>query len=421
MNSCKAIIHLILIALVTAGGLSVSGQTTHVVKRDVSQTKLVEKRHARETKASAKDSKDENDAAAEAEQPVERTIAAEVNVAVKVCVASGSITVRGWDRQEVRARSTDVAELELQHEGTPAKKIQLLIADKAEGPKRTTTCLSFSDVDLDVPRGATVQLQTRDGDIKIADVATAYVNTQNGDVTIERASVAVDAGTIGGLISLKDSKGGVNLHSVGGNIDALNVRPIEAGDIFDASSVGGDITLEQVGHAKLNARSLNGSVTMTGPLAREGHYGFRTISGDVTLALPADSSFRLNAKFSQHSDLITDFPLRLLNYSTAPWSPAAKGPTPAPAVGPRPVPLPGNPAPAPAPSESIKPAPAETAAGASAPELPDEPAKAAKMKGPKVVRMAEGFASRHIEGTCGSGDAMIDVGSFSGTIHLKKL
>jgi hypothetical protein len=325
----------------------------------------------------------------------------------------------------VRARSTDVAELELQHEGAPAKKIQLLIADKAEGPKRTTTCLSFSDVDLDVPRGATVQLQTRDGDIKITDVATAYVNTQNGDVTIERASVAVDAGTIGGVISLKDSKGGVNLHSVGGNIDALNVRPIEAGDIFDASSVGGDITLEQVGHARLNARSLNGSVTMTGPLAREGHYGFRTISGDVTLALPAESSFRLSAKFSQHSELITDFPLKLMNYSTAPWSPApAKGPTPAPAAGPRPAAAPGNPAPAPATPESIKPPPpAEKVAEASAAELPDEPAtiKAAKMKGPKVVRMPEGFASRHIEGTCGSGDAMIDIGSFSGTIHLKKL
>ena len=111
MNSCKAIIHLILIALVTASGLSVSGQTKRVAKREVAETKLAEKRHAQETKESAKEGKDESEAAEEAEQPVERTLAAEANVAVKVCVASGSITVRGWERPEVRARSTDLAEL----------------------------------------------------------------------------------------------------------------------------------------------------------------------------------------------------------------------------------------------------------------------------------------------------------------------
>src|SRR6266850_57127 len=98
----------------------------------------------------------------EPDQQVERKLAADANVSVRVCVQSGSITVHG--------------------------------------PGRTTSCLSFSDVELNVPRGATVQLQTRDGDIRTSDVATAYVNTQNGDVSIERASKAVDAGTIGGVI-----------------------------------------------------------------------------------------------------------------------------------------------------------------------------------------------------------------------------
>src|SRR2546430_1533027 len=146
----------------------------------------------------------------EPEQQVERKLAVDANVSVRVCVQSGSITVRGWDKNEVRARSTDVAEIELQHDSEPAKKIQLLIADKAQGPGRTTSCLSFSDVELDVPRGATVQLQTRDGDISTSDVATVYVNTQNGDVSIERASKAVDAGTIGGVISVRNSSGCIN-------------------------------------------------------------------------------------------------------------------------------------------------------------------------------------------------------------------
>ena len=334
-------------------------------------------------------------------------------------MASGSITVHGWDRKEVRARSTDVAEIEFQHEGEPARKIQLLIADKAQGPGRTTSCLSFSDVEMDVPHGATVQLQTRDGDISVEDVATAYVNTQNGDVRIEHASKAVDVGTIGGEISLRESSGGVNLHSVGGNIEVSGIRPGEATDIFDASSVGGDITLEQVAHARLNARSLNGSLRMIGALAHDGHYGFKTISGDVTLELPGNSSFKISARLSRNAEMITDFPLTLMSYSTASASPLPKV-----AVTPRPdaAPLPESKTASP-PATTATPAPLIDIVSPAPPAEPQAgPPKAPdKVKGPKAPRVViEGYPLRRLDGICGSGDALIDVGSFSGTVHLKK-
>lgn len=348
-------------------------------------------------------------------QQVVRTIATTANVAVKVCVTSGSITVHGWERNEVRARSTDVAEIEFQHDGEPANKLQLLIADKAQGTGRTTSCLSFSDVEMNVPRGATVQLQTRDGDIKVADVSTAYVSTQSGDVTIERVSKAVDAATMGGVISLKDSSGGFNLHSVGGNIEASGVRPSEASDVFDARSLGGDIVLDQVAHARLNARSLNGSLSMTGRLAHDGHYDFNTISGDVTLVLPADSSFKISARLSQKAEVITDFPITLKSYSSAP----ANGPEKvAPLPGPDAVMAPG-PAPSPQPPW---PDASSLAAAVSPVDPPAETQKgAAKMKGVKVPRVVVvGYPLRRLDGVCGTGDSMIDIGSFSGTVHIKK-
>jgi len=421
MNLSKGMMLTILAAFLAALCMTASGQTvthTRTVKRT---TRAFEKREAKNSEEAKAE-----EAGEPTEQPVERTIAADANVAVKVCVASGSITVHGWDRKEVRARSTDVAEIEFQHDGEPARKIQLLIADKAQGPGRTTTCLSFSDVEMDVPRGATVQLQTRDGDINIADVATAYVNTQNGDILIERASKAVDAGTIGGVILVKDSGGGLNLHSVGGNIEATNVRPNEASDIFDASSVGGDITLEQVGHAKLNARSLNGSLSMTGPLAHDGHYGLKTTSGDVTLSLPANSSFRVSARLSRDAEFITDFPITLMSYSSAPWGPMpAKGPSPSPE--PKPGAWPSSsatPSPGSAP-RAVPPGPAtpaEQTAPASAPEDPDDlPKVVAKIKVGKLPKVAvDVYPLRRLDGTCGSGDATLDIGSFSGTVHLKK-
>src|SRR6266571_2936112 len=67
-------------------------------------------------------------------QSVERTVAADPNVLLSLCLMSGSIKVHGWNRNQVRARSSDAAEIELRRTGTPndsdpAKKLTLLIMD----------------------------------------------------------------------------------------------------------------------------------------------------------------------------------------------------------------------------------------------------------------------------------------------------
>jgi len=333
---------------------------------------------------------------------IERTIAADANVSVSACLLSGSIKVHGWDRKEVRARSLDAADIEFRRadestNGSLARKIELLIADKAQGRGHTNTCESYSEIEVDVPRGAIVQLQTRDGEINVFEVATVYVSTQNGDISIDRAMKTVDAGTIGGSITLKNSSGRVNLHSAGGSIEATDVRPAEAGDSFEAASVGGEITLDRVSHVQLNAHTLNGSLCVTGPLAHGGRYGFRTISGDLTLTLPANSSFKLSAKFSQQAEIITDFPITLATFSTARTSPPPK------------------PGAAPAPSPGAGSDHAAGKKGNSAPVV----AKVKTNKGTVVVDLST-FALRRLEGIHGTGDALLELSSFSGTIHLRK-
>ena len=336
---------------------------------------------------------------------IERTIAADANVSVSACVMSGSIKVHGWDRKEVRARSLDAAEIEFRridetNDAGPARKIELLISDKAQGPRHANPCESFSEIELDVPRGATVQLQTRDGEINVFEVSTVYASTQNGDVNIDRASKTVDAGTIGGSIMLKNSSGRVNLHSAGGSIEAIDVRPAETGDSFEAASLGGDITLERIGHVQLNGHTLNGSLCVTGPLAHGARYSFRTISGDLTLTLPADSSFKVSAKFSHGADIITDFPLTVTKLGSPEPSPAAKANAAHPAANP-------------------KPSPAASPKDDDPPVVARVPVITKTQKGTVVVDLSK-FALRRIEGIHGSGDATIELASFSGTIHLRK-
>lgn len=338
-------------------------------------------------------------------QKIERTIAVDPTVAVSLCVMSGNITVRGWDRNEVVARSADAVQIDLRkpQELMPVgsvKKLEVMVFNKPEEQKSQGKCQAYSDVDLNVPRGATVLVQTRDGDISIAEVASAYAGTQNGDIEVEQVSRSIEVGSIGGSICLKDSTGRVSISSAGGTVDATNLSPVDVADTIDVVTTSGDITLSQVTHKQINTKTVSGNLTLSGPLAAAGRYWFNSFSGDVTLALPANSSFKLLAKVSEDGEIITDFPLTLTQISAAASSEAtvavAPQPPDPPAATPKPDPVSGTPKVAPSVKVHVKPVITVTPV-------------------PKVA-----FSMRRVTGTHGTGDATISVASFSGTLRLEQ-
>ena len=58
------------------------------------------------------------DVAEEGQTPAERTVAADPDVTVTLCVGTGDVVVRGWERREVRARA-HVARVELRRQANP--------------------------------------------------------------------------------------------------------------------------------------------------------------------------------------------------------------------------------------------------------------------------------------------------------------
>lgn len=332
---------------------------------------------------------------------IDRKSPADSQVSVSVCISSGSIKVKGWDRNEVHAYSVEAGDIELRRKDDgagPAKKLEVRVRDSEADSTAGNPCEAYSDLELDVPHGATVQLKTRDSDIEVAGVAVVFAETQNGDVSIERVTKLVEASSLGGGISLKESRGRVLLHSASGSIDATDVRPSDPSDTFEARSLGGDITLDHVTHVQLAANTLNGGLCVTGPLASGGRYNFRTMSGDMTLTMPENSSFQLSARYSQQAEIITEFPITVLSQGNA------------------------KPAPVPAPAPTAKPAP-PTPPVVSGPIVvevkPEVTAKVKTKKGTVVVDLA-GLSLRRLEGIHGSGDAKLELASFSGTIHLHK-
>ena len=379
-----------------------------------------------------------------------RSTSAQPNVVVSLCMLSGNVDVRGWEKNEVSAQSPDTTQIQVRRaEAEPAlaTKVEISVFDVSASPRTRANCQSSSNVELMVPRGATVHIQSRDGDISIAEVAVAYAGSQNGTITLERVTQAAEAGSIGGDIYIKDSSGRIDLNTIGGAVEVTNVRPVDPRDIFEVVTVSGDVELMQVGHSQLNVRTVNGNMRLTGPLQRDGRYGINTMSGDVTLALPANASFRLNAKVSSGGDIITDFPLTLLSQSVSeaqpkqpknkksPTSPAQPAqvstpsrlskpsvqgnpPRPGPVNTPQPVSSPSTPSPRTPTSPPHAPEEVE-------PPSEPEPVVVVKLKptvGEKHVVRVDPFAAtlRRVSAICGTGDALISVASFSGTLHLQK-
>jgi len=322
-------------------------------------------------------------------EKIEKSIPVEAQAVVTLCVSSGTLTVRGWEKSELRVRSSDAVQIDfrridkIKDTSKPATRVDVMVREKSAFPNPRLDCQALANVEMEVPSGATVQVQTRDGDITITGVASAYAGSQNGDIRIERATKLIEAGSVGGSISLRDSTGRVNLSSAGGGVEAINVRAASDEDTFEVGTVSGDIQLERVGNSKVMAKTVNGTVIMSGPLAKSGNYAFTNMTGDLVLALPADASFQLNAKVSEKHDIVSDFKLKYL----------------------------AEPAPAP-PAPAVKPAPTKAQPKGGPVVAPIIVAR------PAVVAP---YALRRVTAVCGSGDATISVASFGGTVHLKKL
>lgn len=255
----------------------------------------------------------------DAAQRAERTLAAEPNVVVILCLESGNIVVRGSERREVRARSGDVKRIELRRADAtvspnPAARIEVLMSDiEGENRARYIGCNARGNIQLDVPRGAVLQLRSRNGDIDITEVAEVQIDTQNGDINLQRVLKVIEASTISGSISLLNSTGRVRLHSISGEVNAENICTAETGDDFIVKSLSGDITLSRICHTRVEAVTVNGDVSMDGPLARGGRYAFKTTSGDVTLTMPGDASFQVEAKVHAGGEIITNFPIKQMS------------------------------------------------------------------------------------------------------------
>jgi len=126
-------------------------------------------------------------------------------------------------------------------------------------------------VTVTVPAGCPIQLGVVSASAVVCGLSSgASVKGVSGEITLDGVTGEVQADTVSGALEGRDVDGAVRF-----------------------KSVSGDLTLADGSLSLLEADNINGQIAADVSLAATGAMRISTISGDVTLRLPADSDARV--------------------------------------------------------------------------------------------------------------------------------
>jgi len=249
----------------------------------------------------------------------EKSLKVDARVNISMCVITGNVKINGWDRNEVRIFVNEGSNININVRAKDRKSEQPILVDVTalnstdakhkKMPMLASECIWGSEIEIDAPHDAALTIKGDETSINIDSIRKAWVKNAGGNITLRNIAERVDALTYEGNVTVNDSAGVINLESSSGNILAFNVSPAEIGDSFKAKTASGKIFLQQIEQRQIEVNSISGAVMYTGKLVSGGLYSFSTSNGAITLAIPADSSSKLNASYG-YGQFNCDFQLK---------------------------------------------------------------------------------------------------------------
>jgi hypothetical protein len=238
--------------------------------------------------------------AAPMQQQTDTTFAVSRNGRLELENHRGSVTVRGWDRQEIRlrARHPDRTRIRIADRGS----VVHVEADARYGPPDRVT------YEIDVPKTYSLSLEGIDLVVDIQDVgAGVEVETVNGAIRLRGGS---------GRINLESTQGSITIEGTSGRIIAETVNEAirisnSSGDI-NAGTVNGPIVLTGMRANSVEASTVNGSVSYDGVISSSGRYHLSTHNGQVEVAVPENTNATVSIA-TYNGRFETDFPVQIRN------------------------------------------------------------------------------------------------------------
>lgn len=231
--------------------------------------------------------------AAWAEQTIDKRAPAQAAGEVEVSNVAGSVSISGWDRNEVHVTGTlgdDVERLEFVSNG--GRTLIKVIAERRGhwGGGDIDTELSIR-----VPKASRLDVNNVSADVSVKGVTGPQrLQTVSGEVSTEVGREDVEVKTVSGDVSLRgqNQAGVLTVTTVSGNINASRI----AGEVT-ANSTSGEIELSLDKLSRARVRTVSGDLSLSGALAPKANVDTETISGETRLDLRG----KVNAEFDIQS------------------------------------------------------------------------------------------------------------------------
>jgi DUF4097 and DUF4098 domain-containing protein YvlB len=215
--------------------------------------------------------------------PVNRTVNADANGEVEISNVSGTIDVRGWDRNEVQVSGhlgEDVERLDVETSGGHTLvKVVLPRGRNSDGE---------AVLEIRVPKMSTVEVSAVSADVSSKGVlGTQRLKSVSGEVTADISSPDSEVRSVSGDVTVRGNGkvSTLRLSSVSGNIDLMN-----AAGKLDLVTVSGDARVTMGETSEVRARTTSGNFNLTAKLTNNGRVDTESVSGEITLNVSAPGS-----------------------------------------------------------------------------------------------------------------------------------
>ncbi len=246
----------------------------------------------------------------------ERSIKVDPNVNLSLCVGEGSLTVNGWNRNEVRifvskgSKFSFRVQMKSPKTGEPALILAVSEAEAKNKAGSWSECLHGEEIEIDAPPGAVVNLKGQETTTVVDGIRRVSIKNAGGDISIRNVSAGVSAVTYNGDLTVEQSSGPMSLETTRGNILAFDVGPSEIGDLFKAKTSSGAISVQKLQFRQTEINSISGTVVYNGEIQTGGSYSFGTSNGTIRLTLPLDSACTIWASYGGAFN--SEFPLKIM-------------------------------------------------------------------------------------------------------------
>lgn len=223
-------------------------------------------------------------AAAAGDVPVERRVAADANGEVVISNVSGSVDVRGWDRNEILVTGRlgeDVERLDVETSG--GRTIIKVVLPRGRASD------SDAELDIQVPRGSRVEASVVSADLSSRGVlGQQRLKSVSGEITADIAGDDSELRTVSGDLTIRGNGKPLRLRasSVSGDIDLTNA----AGSV-DVVTVSGSSRLDLIDASDVRGRTTSGDLELRARLTRDGRVDVEGVSGEITLRVSAADGF----------------------------------------------------------------------------------------------------------------------------------